>query len=225
MNASEIFDLKDPEAELHFLVREPKTKSDNPPLIILLHGVGSNEKDMFGFGRRLPDNFIIVSVRAPHRIGEESYAWFQVDFTSGHPVINPQQAEMSRTMLIQFISQLKEKYQFDQNQIYMCGFSQGGIMAYSVGLTRPDIVQGIAILSGRLLKEVRPLITPSRKLEQLKIFISHGTRDAVLNVQYAREALAYLKNMNIEPTYGEYEEGHAINNNMLADLIAWLTGK
>lgn len=222
---SEKFNLTNPEEELHFLVREPKIKSDNPPFIILLHGVGSNEKDMFGFGRRLPDNFMIISVRAPHRIGEESYAWFQVDFTSGHPVINPQQAEMSRTLLIKFISQLKEKYQFDQNQIYLCGFSQGGIMAYSVGLTRPDLIKGIAVMSGRLLKEVMPLITPSEKLEQLRIFISHGTRDAVLNIQYAREALAYLKTLNIEPTYGEYEEGHAIDNDMLADLIAWLSEK
>ena len=67
----------------------------------------------------------------------------------------------------------------------MCGFSQGAIMAYSVGLTTPAIIKGIAILCGRLLDEVKPLIVANEKLEQLQVFMAHGIDDTTLNIQYA----------------------------------------
>ena len=55
-------------------------------------------------------------------------------------------------------------------------FSQGSIMVYSVGLTVPEKIKGIAIMSGRLLEEVKPIINQKNKLKNLKIFISHGTK-------------------------------------------------
>ena len=79
--------------KLHYLVRQPKTKKTNPPLVLLLHGVGGNEQNLFSFANDLPDNFLVVSVRGPLTLGPESFAWFQVNFTSGHPQINEQQAE------------------------------------------------------------------------------------------------------------------------------------
>ena len=106
--------------------------------------------------------------------------------------------------------------------MYLCGFSQGAIMAYSVALTRPDLVRGIAAMSGRLLEEVKPLVKPSRALKQLSVFISHGTQDGTLPVRYASEAEAYLRSIGISPTLKTYNDGHAINAAMLADLLVWL---
>ena len=185
--------FKKAETVLHCLVREPKIKTDKPPVVILLHGVGSNEQDLFSFANQLPDNFLVVSARGPYAVGPDSYAWYQVDFSTGKPVIHAEQAEKSRNIILQFISQLKELHPFDDKQVYVCGFSQGAIMAYSLGLTRPDIVKGIAVMSGRLLEEVKPLIASDEKLKLLTVFISHGTNDNVLSIQYAREGLAYLK--------------------------------
>ncbi len=215
-------DLKGEEIMLHYLVREPKIKQDHPPVILLLHGVGSNEKDLFSFADQLPDKFLVISVRAPYKISEGSYAWYSVDFATGKPVYNKEEAEKSRNTLIHFIDQLKERYPFNEQQVYLCGFSQGAIMSYSVGLTRPDKIKGIAIMSGRLLEEVKPLILSNEKLKQLNIFISHGTNDNVLTVQYARESNAYLKQLGINASYKEYPEGHTISNEMFIDLKKWL---
>lgn len=213
------------EGTLHYLVREAKTGTINPPLLMLMHGVGSNEQDMFAFAEHLPDNFLILSVRGPLTMGPNSFAWFQVDFTTGVPVINHEQAENSRTIIIQFIESLKARYSFDPKKIYLGGFSQGGIMSYSVGLTRPDLIRGIVVMSGRLLEEVRPLIASSEKLNSLELFISHGISDNVLNIEYAREGLAYLKTLGMVPTYKEYEGSHSITNEMFHDLIHWLKSK
>jgi len=209
-------------AVLHYLVRQPKIKADKTPLIVLLHGIGSNEHDLFSFASQLPDHFLVISARAPFTMGNDSYAWFQVDVSTGKRIINAEQAEKSRNLIIQFIGELKQQYSIDEKQVYLCGFSQGAIMSFSVGLTRPDLVKGIAIMSGRLLDEVKPLIASNDQLQHLKVFISHGNEDPVLNVQYAVESSAFMKSLNIKPTFKTYTAGHGINNAMLLDLLNWL---
>ena len=94
---------------LHYLVREPVVKSAHPPVLILLHGVGSNEQDLFSLADRLPDDFLVISARAPIRLGDDSFAWYQVDFSTGKPVFNFEQEEKSRALLIKFIDQIKAK--------------------------------------------------------------------------------------------------------------------
>jgi phospholipase/carboxylesterase len=207
---------------LHYLVREPKIKSAHPPVLILLHGVGSNEEDLFSFANHLPEKYLVISARAPISLGGNSYAWYHLDFSTGKPVFNFEEEKISRAILIKFISQVKEKYSVDPNEIYLCGFSQGAIMSYSIALTRPDLVKGIAVMSGRLIEEIKPFIAPKDKLQKLKIFISHGTKDNVLPVQNAREAAAFLKTLNINFSYKEYPEEHTISNEMFTDLLQWL---
>jgi phospholipase/carboxylesterase len=206
-------------------VLQPKIKTGKPRLMILLHGVGGNEQNLFSFANQLPDEFLVVSVRAPFIISEGRYSWYQVNFSTGKPIIDARQAEKSRNTILQFVGELKQQFLFDDKLVYLCGFSQGAIMAYSVGLTAPDIIKGIAIMSGRLLEEVKPLITHNGELEHLQVFVAHGINDATLNIQYAREAHNYLESLNIHPAYKEYIYGHGIDNEMLTDFISWLGKK
>ena len=207
---------------LHSIVRVPKLKSENPPIIILLHGFGSNEQDLFSFADKLPDRFLVISIRAPHTIGKDSYAWFHVDFSKGKPVANLGEADKSSVLLLQFIEELKTQQKFDDKQVYLCGFSQGAIVSYSIGLTNPDKIKGILALSGRILENIKPNVKVTEKLKELKIFITHGTKDNVLVIDYARESYAYLKELGLNLTYQEYDEGHTINNAMFTDMLEWL---
>ena len=209
-------------AGLEYLVRQPLPEIENPPLLLLMHGVGSNEHDMFSLAQHLPDNFLIVSARGPLTLGPNSFAWFQVSFATGVPVINYTQAENSRNTIIQFIDFLKSQFRFDNEKIYVGGFSQGGIMSYSVGLTRPDLIKGIAVMSGRLLSEVKPQIAPAQELRNLNIYISHGVSDNVLQIDYARKANEYLTSIQLNPDYNEFAGGHTITSEMLGSLIIWL---
>lgn len=207
---------------LYYIFKEPKIKSAKPPVIILMHGVGSNEKDLFSFANQLPDSFLVISLRAPIELGKDSYGWYHLSFENGKPISNPIEAEASRLMIIDFINTLKNKHAFNEKRVYLCGFSQGSIMAYSVGLTVPEKIKGIAIMSGRLLEEVKPIIAGKDKLKNLNVFISHGTNDNVLPVSNAREANTYLKQLGINATYKEYPEPHTISNAMFNDLLIWL---
>lgn len=215
------FTISEEPTSLYYLVKHPKIENEKTPLVILLHGVGSNEADLFSFANQLPEKYLVVSARAPYTLGQASYGWYQIDFSSGKPVYDPKQAENSRQIILKFIDELKSKFKFDHQQIYLVGFSQGAIMCYAVGLTNPDIIKGVGIMSGRLLDETKPLIK-KEKVKSLKVFISHGIEDPVLGVHYAREAYQYLNEQGLKPVYKEYKAAHTINENMLSDLITWL---
>lgn len=213
---------KDIKPSLHYVVRPPKINSEKPPLVFLLHGVGSNEQNMFSFADALPDEFKVISVRGPLTLGTGSYAWFQVQFGSNGPVIDEQQAEKARKEIIKFIDDLKSFEEFDSSRVYLMGFSQGGIMSYSVALTEPEKIKGIAVMSGRLLPEIKPLIVSNDRLKKLKVFVSHGKQDPVLHYGYAEEAVAYLKSKSVNPDFHNYDEVHTINKQMLDDVVSWL---
>ncbi|HEV2582865.1 MAG TPA: alpha/beta fold hydrolase, partial [Ktedonobacteraceae bacterium] len=153
------------------LVRQPLPEASNAPLLLLLHGVGSNEHDLFGLAPLLDQRFIVLSLRAPNTLGPGSYAWFEVAFTPQGPVINPEQAEQSRQLLIDFIGQAVATYGANPRQVYLMGFSQGAIMSASVALTRPDLVAGAVLMSGRILPEIQPLVATPEQLKGLPVLV------------------------------------------------------
>lgn len=163
----------------------------------------------------------MISVQAPNKLGNDSYTWYNLDFSTGKLTYKKEEAEKSRLQVLQFIAQLKSKHSFDAKRVYVCGFSQGGILAYSLGLTNPDKIKGIAVLSGRLLEDIKPLIKSNENLKSLKIFVSHGTIDKVIDVSSAREAHTYLQQLKLKLSYHEYPVGHTISNDMFNDLIHW----
>jgi len=205
------------------LVREPIVEVRNPPLLLLLHGVGSNEYDLFGLAPYLDERFLIISVRAPNTIGPRSYAWFDVDFTPQGPVIDPAQAEASREAVIAFLGEAVTAYSADSKQVYLVGFSQGAIMSASVALTRPDLVAGAVLMSGRILPEIQPLIAASEALEGLPFLVVHGTADTVLPINNGRASNQLLSSLPVELTYHEYTMGHEVSQESLDDVASWLS--
>ena len=171
---------------LKYLIKEPQTKSEKKKVIILLHGVGSNESDLFSLADQLPKDYYIISPRAKFTLSEGSYAWYNVDFSNGKPVFNKEQELQSREAITLFIKQVKEKYGFDE--IYLGGFSQGAIMSCSIGLLHPEKIKGVICLSGRILQEIRNDVKNVNELHKLKIFLAHGTQDGTLTIAFARDA-------------------------------------
>jgi phospholipase/carboxylesterase len=207
------------------LVSQPKVEASTPPLLLLLHGVGSNEHDLFGLVPYLDKRFLIISVRAPNTLGPGSYAWFEVDFTPQGPVINPAQAEASRLALITFLDEAVNAYDADPKKVYLMGFSQGAIMSASIALTHPQLVAGAVLMSGRILPEIQPLIASNEELSGLPFLVVHGTADMVLPISYGRASRQLLSSLPVELTYHEYRIGHEVSQESLADVTAWLSAQ
>ena len=217
--------MQNKQLSLKHLVREPSVKTEKPPLLLLLHGVGSNEEDLFGLADYLDDRFFIVSARGPYTLGYGAYAWFHVQFTPNGPVIEPEEAESSRLALLNFIGEVVEAYGPDAQRVYLMGFSQGAIMSMSLTLTAPEKLAGVVAMSGRTPPEVLSKAVPPERLKGLPIFVAHGTADQVLPIHYGRQTRDILSELPVKLTYREYPMAHQISAESLADIAGWLKHK
>lgn len=208
---------------LTHLTRPPAARQEGrPPLLLLLHGVGSHEADLFMLAPHLDERFLIVSARAPNTLAPGMYAWFEVQLDPVHPVINPEQAEASRQILIRFIDEVVDAYGADPRRVFLMGFSQGAIMSLSVLLTRPEKVGGVAAMSGRILPEVLPNMAPPEAMRGIPVLVVHGVADPILPIHHGRAIRDVLARLPVDLTYKEYTIGHQVTEESLADVAAWL---
>ncbi|MGH2514619.1 MAG: alpha/beta hydrolase [Ktedonobacterales bacterium] len=210
------------------LVREPAqppAPGHKPPLLLLLHGVGSNERDLFGLAPSLDPRFLILSLRAPNVLAPDSYAWFTFKPSPTVNRINAAQAEASRQLLLRFIPEAVAAYGADPARVYLMGFSQGAIMSASVALTQPDLIAGAVLMSGRILPEIQPLIAPAETLRGLPVLVVHGTRDMVLPIAHGRASRDTLATLPVALTYREYDMPHTVTDASFADIATWLTAR
>ncbi|MFL9899393.1 alpha/beta fold hydrolase [Paraburkholderia fungorum] len=210
---------------LQYLVHLPSRSTSPPPVIILLHGMGSNEQDLYSLLPELPQKYAIISARAPYTLAEGSYQWFQGTLVNNRLDGDPQQLAASRVRIGGFVDQVVTKYRLDPHQVYLVGFSQGAILSYQVALTEPAKIRGIGVMSGAIFGSFVPLIKPSPALSHLRIFISHGQADHRIPIGYALEADQRLKGLGLKPEFHVYAGmQHEINSDALADLVNWLRG-
>lgn len=210
------------ETSLHYIIRENKDSVAKSPLLILLHGHGSNENDLFSLSNSIPNNWIVASVRGPYQMAENSYRWYDVKMVNGKIVINIDEEERSRKKLMQLIAEMTQKYNADSQKIIVAGFSQGANMAQSLGLGEPNLVAGFGVFSGRFVEEFSPYISKSTTLRNSKAYISHGSGDNMLPKTYAAENISKLKDLGIQITYCEDTNGHSISTNQWTEFSKWL---
>jgi len=92
------------ELSLEYQVREPKIIVDKNPLLLLLHGYGSNDSDLFSFASELPDEYYVISARAPYDLQYGSYAWYAINFDADENKFSDiDQARNSRDLIVRFI--------------------------------------------------------------------------------------------------------------------------
>ena len=208
---------------LEYLVREPKIKLDKNPLLLLIHGYGSNEQDLFSFAAELPDEYYIVSARAPYNLQYGSYAWYDINFDADQNKFSDNdQARISRDLIAKFIDELIDKYPIDATNVTLIGFSQGTILSYAVALSHPEKVQRVVAMSGYINPEILEDNYLKNSFSNLKVFVSHGTADQVIPVEWGRKAKPFLENLGIETTYKEYPVGHGVSPQNFYDFKNWL---
>ena len=208
---------------LHHLVREPKIKLDKNPLLLLLHGYGSNEEDLFSFATELPDDYYVVSARAPFDMMYGSYAWYAINFDADENKFSDiGQAQQSRDLIANFIDELIENYPIDASNVTLIGFSQGTILSYAIAVSYPEKVQRVVAMSGYFNPEIAVENYQNNDLSQLKIFASHGIVDQVVPVEWARNSIPKLKALGIAVEYKEYPVGHGVTSQNFFDFKKWL---
>lgn len=208
---------------LHYLVREPKIIQEKNPLLLLLHGYGSNEADLFSFASELPEEYFVISAQAPYDMQYGSFAWYAINFDADENKFSDlNQARQSRDMIADFIDELLAKYPIDSTKVNLIGFSQGSILSYAVALSYPTKIAKVVAMSGYLNLDMAIEGFEKNDFSGLKIFASHGTVDQVIPVEWARKTPQLLENFGIDVEYKEYPIGHGVSPQNFFDFRKWL---
>jgi phospholipase/carboxylesterase len=209
---------------LEYLVRKPKTTISHPPLLIMFHGYGSNEQDLFSFAEELPDELLIISARAPLSLGFGSYAWYTIHFdaTTSDKFSDLPEARSALSTIDLFIEELKTEYKVDEEKIFLLGFSQGTILSLAYALNHPDKIKKVIALSGYINEDLIEKPFEKERFKSLDFFVSHGTVDQVIPVEWARKTAPFLNKLNIKHEYHEYPVGHGVAPQNFFDLHSWI---
>lgn len=207
---------------LQHIIRK-STISENAPLLILLHGYGSDENDLFSFAAELPEELFIISVRAPYTMQPYGNAWYAINFDNEKGKWSDnEQAKQSRDLIAKFIDEAIAAYPVNNNKVSLLGFSQGCILSYAVALTYPEKVKNIVALSGYVNQELFPDDITKKDFSNLDFYCSHGSVDQVIPVQWARQNAPFLKQLNIKHSYSEFPVGHGVAPQNFYEFKAWL---
>jgi phospholipase/carboxylesterase len=192
-------------------------------MLLLLHGVGSNERDLLGLAPDLDPRLFVVSARAPHPMGPDGYAWFHFDILpDGGRLVDHDQAESSRVRLLGFIDELAAAYPVDRTRVYVAGFSQGAMMAASLALTAPSKLAGAVLMSGRILPEVLERHAGEPELRGFPVLVVHGTNDQVLPIANGRASRDALSLLPVKLAYAEFPMAHEVSRASLRTVADWL---
>jgi phospholipase/carboxylesterase len=193
-----------------------------PALLVMLHGIGADENDLFPIAPHLDPRFTVVSLRAPHDY-HGGYAWFPIDFRPGGSVV-PDLVSARETVadLVRWIAAAPAKFGTDPRRTFLFGFSQGSMMSLGALRATPERLAGVVALSGRAVDGISTAAASDAAIT-IPLFVAHGTHDDVLPVAEGRRIRDTLGPRCTDFTYREYPVGHGIGDDELDAVAAWLT--
>ncbi|ADV50728.1 phospholipase/Carboxylesterase [Cellulophaga algicola DSM 14237] len=207
---------------LYHIIR-PSSIEKNAPVLFMLHGYGSNEEDLFSFAAELPEDYFIISVRAPYPLQPSGNAWYAINFDAEKGKwSDDEQAIESRDKIASFITEACAAYSVDQNNVTLLGFSQGTILSYAVALSYPEKVSRVIALSGYINENIIKEGYEKNDFSSLKIYASHGSVDQVIPVDWAAKAPKFLDHLGITNTYEEFPVGHGVAPQNFYSFKTWL---
>jgi len=190
--------------------------------LVLLHGRGADERDLFPLLDMLdPDRQLLgATARGPLSLPPGGAHWYAVRRV-GYP--DPETFHSTYPELAGWLDDMLPEHGIPHERTILGGFSQGSVMAYSLGLgARRPRPAGILALSG-FIPEVEGFELDLAKARGLPVAIGHGTHDPVIPVEFGRDARDRLTAAAALVTYRESPMPHTIDPAFLRELPSWVS--
>lgn len=205
-------------------VRVPahREKSGAPPLLVALHGFASRPESLTPLWDALDHPaFIFAAPQGPFPLPgriRPAFSWrapLPDDTREG----NGRALEMTDRTLVALIGELKQRY--GAGEVYLMGFSQGAYFAYATGLRHPDLLAGLLCFGGKFPQD---LLDGSALdgAKGLRIFIAHGTRDAVVPPAEGEKAQGLFREHGFDVTMVRFDGGHEVPDAVFRQAAGWL---
>lgn len=203
-----------------FRLLEPRPESP-ATLLVLLHGVGGDETQLAGLGARVGGEVLVALPRGQRSISGDRIGWHREGLGGDGPQAVADEAEEARAKLVDFIAHLQDRHGITPSSTFVAGFSQGGGLAASAALTAPERVAGFAVLCGRILPEIEPLLPRRAALAHLRALLVHGRDDDTLPASLAEEADERLTALGVRHELHVQPGVHALTPEMEAVFVRW----
>jgi phospholipase/carboxylesterase len=187
-------------------------------LLLLIHGYTGDENSMWVFARGLPRRYEVLAPRAPHPAVPTGYSW--------QPPTAGRELELDGVRgVVQDLGALVDAYSDHRNlpakSFDVMGFSQGGAVAIALGMLSKERIGRIAVLAGFAPANANS-VARSRPLQGVRIFMAHGSKDELVDIEYARASARLLETAGAELTICEDEVGHKVSAGCLRGLQSFL---
>ncbi len=199
--------------------------------VIWMHGLGADGSDFvsvvpeLGLNPAVGIRFVFPNAPAIPVTCNGGYvmpAWYDIislDKNSREVDING--IVKSRQQIRDLVEREKERG-IPGSRIFLAGFSQGGAVAYTTGLTHPEPLAGIIALSTYL--PATQLVAEEATEVNLKtpIFAAHGTEDDVVSIELGLRARDFLEQNGYACQWQEYPMPHSVCLEEIQDIGSWL---
>ena len=202
-------------------VSMPEAARPGATVAVLLHGRGSHKGDLQGLAPLLPARWALVTPQAPHPGAPWGYgpgaAWYR--YLEDDRVV-AETLTQSLDALDAFLAGLPTRLGFAPGRIVLGGFSQGGTVSMAYALSRPKAVSAALNFSGFLAASVN--LAQARAAPP--IFWGHGTHDVNIPLALAVRGRKRLAEAGAEVMARDYQIGHWIVPEEIADAVAAVGG-
>lgn len=206
---------------LEYKIRKSAIENQKNPSIILLHGYGSDENDLFSFAEYLPKKYTIISLRAPFETPMGGYCWFSINFNnSNEKWSDHKQAYQSILNLESQIDFFIQKYNLEPDQIDLLGFSQGAVLSWTLLLDSSIKINRAVCLSGYIDKSL--LKEDIYSYRDIIAYSSHGTNDPVIPFDWAKTSIESLKENNPNVVFNSFQDAHNVSQENFQSILNWL---
>lgn len=194
---------------------------DTYPLVIALHGRGGEPSRFVSAGLgSLPSAFICAGLQAPYALpgaGSVGYGWWLRD--PGEPRVRDTSLELTQEYVAKAAERLRAMYPV--SKVYLLGFSEGGALAYNVGIRHHSLFDGVVCFGGWLDTEV---IAEDQiaKAKDLRVFVAHGWEDPAVGFEAAVRAKDLLTGHGYDVTFHAFDGGHEVPDKVLNEVAGWL---
>jgi len=186
------------------------------PLLLILHGYGSHEGDLFSLAPHLPLEPVIAALRAPIPVGD-GWSWFPITDPDVAAEVVDSAVDDAATAVLAWLDNLAEP----PASVGLLGFSQGGAMALQLMRRAPDRFAFAVQLSGFVSPGAS---TGDERLAERRppVFWGRGTADPVIPRVAVDRTQAWLP-AHSTLTERIYEGmGHSVSQAELADIVSFL---
>jgi len=197
------YDFKDAGKEMEYALFVPTSydKAKKSPLVVALHGLGSNPQQIMHY-RGLTDQaekygYVVV---AP--MGYNSGGWYGARF--GNRKTDPENlGELSEKDVMNVLELVRKEYAIDPDRIYLMGHSMGGGGTWHLGIKYPDLWAALAPIAPAIFRPAADV----EKARHIPVILVQGDADNLCPVGTARKWAAEMKTLGMNYRYVEIAGG------------------